>query len=87
MSEGVPFVVSHGNALDHIRGDLPVAPVVKPGGTRVGMPGEALHVFERHALFEQIGNGGEPPLHHAAHVIHMNLHPGELLLSADRALK
>ena len=41
---------SHGNPLHYIPGDFPAAPVIEAGGARIGMPGQALHVFERHAL-------------------------------------
>ena len=59
-------------------------PVIEPGGARVGVAGQALHVFEWHALLQQIGDGRDaermrreargqarvfqPPLHHPADV-------------------
>ena len=59
------------------------------------MAGEALQVFEGDALFEQIGDGGnaegvrrevfrqpgifEPPVHHAADIVHIDMHARELL--------
>jgi len=79
---------SNRNPLDDVAGDFPVAPVVEAGGPRVRMAGKALHVFEGHALFEQIGDRGHPermrrevrrqasvpetPLHQPAHVY--NIH-------------
>ena len=43
-----------------LRGDLLVTAVVEPGGARVGVAGQALHVLERHALFQQVGDGRHP---------------------------
>ena len=43
------------NPLDDVAGDLFLAVVVEAGGARVGMAGQALHIFQRHALLEQIG--------------------------------
>jgi len=50
---------SHGNPLHNIPRDLALAPVVEAGGARIGVPGQALHVFERDALLQQVGDGGD----------------------------
>ena len=67
-----------------------------PRGARVGVPGEALHVFERDALRQQVRDRGdsegmrgleqgeadilEPALHHAADIIDVNRLAGKLPL-------
>src|SRR5512135_3067529 len=43
--------------LDDIPRDLPPPPVVDPGGPRVGVAGQVLHVLERRVLLEEIGHG------------------------------
>lgn len=64
------------------------------------MAGEVLHVFERHALFEQVGDDGDAEqvrretrgqgsvrqaaLHHAADVVHVDGRGRELAGLADR---
>ena len=53
VAEGDASHCLHGNPLHDIPFDLALSPVVEPRGARIGVPGEALHVFERHALFEQ----------------------------------
>ena len=58
--EGNSGPQSNRNTLDDVAGDFPVAPVVEARGPRIGMAGEALHVFEGHALFEQVGDCGYP---------------------------
>ena len=63
------------------------------------MPGQALHIFERHALLQEVRDGGDaermrrecfrkpgifqPPLHHAADIIDVNATGGELFGFAD----
>lgn len=67
------------------------------------MPGQALHVFKRHALLQRVGDGSdakrvrriqqrqpdisEPALHHAANVINMNSAARELALLLEGAMK
>ena len=46
--------MSNRNSLHDIPGDLLGAPVVEPGGARVRVAGQALHVLEGDALLEQI---------------------------------
>jgi len=53
------FGSSDRDPLHNIPCDLLVAPVVEPGGARVGVASQVLHVFEGHALFEQVGDGGD----------------------------
>jgi len=50
---------SHRNPLHNIPCNLPFSPVVKSRRTRIGVPGQALHVFEGDALLQQVGNGGD----------------------------
>ena len=79
---------SNRNPLHNIPRDLALPAVVEAGGARVGVAGEALDLFERDALFEQVGDDGDAegvrrkalgqpsvnqaPLHHAADVVHMD---------------
>ena len=43
---------SNRDPLDDVAGDFFIAAVVEAGGTRVGVAGQALDVFEGHALFQ-----------------------------------
>lgn len=45
--------------LHNLTGDLLVPPVVELGGTGVSVAGEALDVFKRDALCEQVGDDGD----------------------------
>ena len=45
------------NPFHNIPADFPLPPVIEPGGARIGMPGEALDVFERDVLLQQVGDG------------------------------
>ena len=84
----LPFAwppLSDRNPLDDVAGDGFVPTVVEVGGAGVGVAGEALDVFERHALGEQVGDDGdaegvrrelggqgsvaEAALHHAGDVV------------------
>jgi hypothetical protein len=47
---------SNGDPLDHVAGDLLLATVVKACGAGVGVAGQVLHLVERHALLEQVGD-------------------------------
>ena len=47
------------NSLDDIPRDLAPASIVNARGGGAGMPGQVLHVFERHVLIEQIGDHGD----------------------------
>lgn len=74
--------------------------IVEARGARGGVAGEVLHVFERHALFEQVGDDGDAEqvrretrgqgsvrqaaLHHAADVVHVDGRGRELAGLADR---
>lgn len=75
---------SNRNPLDDVPGHLFLPAVVKPCRPRVGMAGQVLHVFQRHALGQQVrdrrhaervgrqvrrqAGGAKPALHHSAHV-------------------
>ena len=48
---------SNPNPLHDVAGDFLLSTVVKAGGARVGVAGQALDVFEGNALFEQVGGG------------------------------
>jgi hypothetical protein len=47
------------NPLDNIARYLFLPPVVKPRRSRTGVAGQILHVIERHALRQQVGNRGD----------------------------
>jgi len=71
-----------------------LAAIVKARGARVGVAGQALHVFECHALLQQVSYGGhpervrrevrgqlgilQPTLDHLADIVHVNSSLGEL---------
>src|SRR5437879_12867537 len=48
--------------LDDIPHNLLLPAVVGARGARIDVAGQALHVFQRHALFEQIVDSGDPEL-------------------------
>ena len=50
--------MSDRNPLDDIPSYPPLATVVEPRGTWVGVAGQVLHVFQRYTLGEQVGDRG-----------------------------
>lgn len=48
------------DSLDNVPSYFLLPPVIKLGRPRTAMPGQVLHVIERHALGEQIGNPRHP---------------------------
>src|SRR5215469_5037115 len=48
---------SNRNPLDDVPCHLPLPAVIEPRRPRVGMASQVLHVFERHTLSQQIGDG------------------------------
>jgi hypothetical protein len=49
---------SHGDPLHDVPRDLPPPPVVEPRGSRVGGPGQVLHVLQGHGLVQIVPDGG-----------------------------
>ena len=41
-----------GDALNDITGHTPLSSVVEPGGSRIGVAGKVLNIFQRNALGE-----------------------------------
>ncbi len=47
----------NGNAVDHLARDHLRPPVIQTRRPGIGVPRQSLHVFESHALIQQVGDG------------------------------
>lgn len=55
---GIPVKLDR-DSLDQVARDLLLPAVVKARGAGISMSGQGLHITQRHALVQQVGDGGD----------------------------